>query len=266
MRPGEKLNVAILGMGVVGRAQERMFGCRDHNVVTYDPKDDRAYPGEISKADFAVICVGTPAREGSNGEADLTGVHAAIDGLPVSMPVLLRSTVPPGTTEQIAAGHEAPVVHCPEFMYERPGGQWHSSMAVPWMLLGGDPEARQFFRQPLERVFPGTIWECRATVAELAKYTANLYWATRVTFVNEMAAIASAFGEDWADVRDAWLCDKRVSPAYTAMEGFPPGFGGRCWPKDLDAMIAAAEKAGYFPGFLCSVDEENQRFSVCEEC
>src|SRR5262249_23046760 len=94
----------------------------------------------------------------------------------------------------------------------------------------------------------------------LAKYTANLYWATRVTFVNEMAAIASTFGEDWEEVRAAWLMDSRIDPAYTAMEGFPPGFGGRCWPKDLAALIAASGDAGYFPGFLAAVEDENHNF------
>ena len=109
-------------------------------------------------------------------------------------------------------------------------------------------------------MFPGYIHECSAVVAELAKYTANLYWATRVTFVNEMAAVAAAHGVEWGEVRNAWLQDERVHLAHTLMAGFPPGFGGRCWPKDLSALIAASEEAGYKAEFLTAVQDANARF------
>jgi nucleotide sugar dehydrogenase len=251
------VKAAIIGMGVVGRAQERLFG--PHAAVTYDVADGAPYPGHlIAGCDFAVITVGTPARE--DGSADLGSLYAAMGQLP-PIPVLLRSTVPPGTTDRL--GYDFPqhlIAHAPEFLYEGGTGPWSQSADVPWMLLGGVREVRGFFRPLLERVYPGVIWECSATVAEVAKYTANLYWATRVTFVNEMAAVAKAAGADWDDVRDAWLQDQRVHFAHTAMTGFPPGFGGRCWPKDLSALIAAAADAGYKAEFLEAVQDANARF------
>jgi len=246
--------IAIIGMGVVGRAQREMF--RAHHVVTYDPADGGSYPfAAISECDFAVICVGTPATE--KRSCDLSQVADALDALPERLPVLLRSTVPPGTTDSIPGRK---VCYCPEFLHEREGGQWHRSVEVPWMILGGRPSARVFFRRRLERVFPGQIWDCSALTAELAKYAANLYWATRITFVNEMAAVSAACGGDWEEVRAAWLMDKRVNPAYTAMAGFDPGFGGRCWPKDLSALIAASSDNGYEPWFLDAVRLANERF------
>lgn len=251
------MKAAIIGMGVVGRAQAAMFA--GHDLVTYDVADRKPYPREqIMECEFAVVSVGTPPRD--DGSANLGGLLNALDALP-AMPVLLRSTIPPGTADCLAndfPGHL--IAHAPEFLYEGGTGPWVTSTQVPWMLLGGSEQAREFFRSRLAQVFPGTIHECSALTAELAKYTANLYWAARVTFVNEMDAICRAFGADWEDVRAAWLQDERVNPAHTAMAGFPPGFGGRCWPKDLSALIAASEEAGHKPDFLAAIQEANSRF------
>ena len=252
------MKAAIIGLGIVGRAQARLFA--GHELVTYDPAVHDTYPGpEIAGCDFAVICVGTP--QGGDGHADLAGFRAALQRLPENLPVLIRSTVPPGTTAEIAAGRTWVTAFCPEFMHEREGGTWKESADVPWLILGGTPAATGFFRPILEQAHPGDIFECPATVAELSKYVANIYWAARVTFVNEMAAVCTALGADWQDVREAWLRDERVDPAYTAMGGFPPGFGGRCLPKDLAALACAAEDAGYKPGFLRAVEDANARFT-----
>jgi UDPglucose 6-dehydrogenase len=109
-------------------------------------------------------------------------------------------------------------------------------------------------------VFPGPIHTCSAKESELAKYAANLYWATRVTFVNEFAKVCEAFGVDYERVREAWLQDPRMTSVYTQRAGYPPGFDGRCWPKDLAALDAASEDAGYHAVFLQAIAEANERF------
>lgn len=250
------MTVAIIGMGVVGRAQAKLFG----DVVTYDVTDEDPYPAEvIERCDFAVIAVGTP--EGPDGHASLTAVRAAFTALPNRLPVLIRSTVPPGTTNALREQYRGRLVaHAPEFLTERPGAGRPDSADVPFMILGGREVARDYFRNRIEQVFPGEIHECTALEAELAKYTANLYWAARVTFVNEMDAICGKFGADWERVRAAWLNDTRIDPAYTSMAGFGAGFGGACWPKDLAALIAASSDAGHEPEFLQAIAMANTRF------
>jgi UDPglucose 6-dehydrogenase len=131
---------------------------------------------------------------------------------------------------------------------------------VPYMIIGGDSESALFFRQRFATVYPGIIRTCKTAEAELAKYLANLYWANRVTFVNEFAKICDAFDVDYEHVREAWLTDPRVSEPYTQRAGYPPGFGGRCWPKDLSALIAASQDAGYAPEFLWAIQDANARF------
>lgn len=251
------MRVAVIGLGVIGTAQVEMFA--DHDLVTYDPAVDDEYPADrIAGCDFAVMCVGTP--EGDGGRADLSYVRAAARMLPDGVPVMLRSTVPPGTTDSLFDGQGRVYCHAPEFMGENALHSWQRSTDVPYMILGGKPDATRFFHERFVKVFPGTIHECSAKESELAKYAANLYWATRVTFINELALICEQFGADYENVRAAWLCDPRMTSVYTKRAGYPAGFDGRCWPKDLAALTAASVDAGYEPGFLRSIADTNARF------
>jgi UDPglucose 6-dehydrogenase len=140
----------------------------------------------LSGCDFAIVCVGTP--EGPDGHAELAYVENAAADLPHGLPVVLRSTVPPGTTDRLFGGSERLYCHAPEFMGENVLHSWQRPEDVPYMILGGDAESTVFFREKFARVFPGPIHTCSAKESELAKYAANLYWATRVTFVNELGA------------------------------------------------------------------------------
>jgi UDPglucose 6-dehydrogenase len=254
------MRVALIGMGVVGQAQAELF--KQFMAVTYDPAVNKAYPkSRIAGCDFAVVSVGTPANlDGSN---NLEYVYQAVEALPYNKPVLIRSTITPGTMADLQQRYpERWMAHAPEFLHEREGGQWSKSIDVPFMVLGSDRgDALSFFRNALSKVFPGRFYECSAETSEMAKYVANLHWAVKVTFVNEMARICEQLGADWEQVREAWVMDPRVAESYTRMKGFPPGFGGRCWPKDLSALIAASEEAGYHPDFLISVLTANEGFT-----
>lgn len=232
-----------------------------YDVVGYDKVSGLDYPAdEIGKCEFAIVAVGTPAYQ--DGSINLDHVMEAVAALPDMMPVMIRSTVIPGTTQWLAEVHGGHVAHVPEFMHERIGGPWRDTTDVPFIILGCDtPEGTDFFMKHLKACSWGAkIHETSTVVSELVKYVANLHWATQVTFVNEMAAIARAVGADWETVRSAWLEDDRISAEYTSMKGFDPGFGGRCWPKDLDAVIAAAKELNYQPQFLEAVRDANRRF------
>ena len=264
------MRVGIIGLGVIGSAQADLFA--PHHVIAYDPNGTRgrrgyretfiSYPHEeLAACDFAIICVGTPETE--TGHADLTYVEGAATELPEGLPVMLRSTVPPGTTDRLFSGSGRLYCHAPEFMGENVLHSWQRPADVPYMIIGGDPVATLFFKTAFTQVFPGPIHECAAKESELAKYAANLYWATRVTFINELALICERFGVDYENVRAAWLSDPRMTSVYTKRAGYPAGFDGRCWPKDLKALITASRDAGYFPEFLDAIAAANARFRFC---
>jgi UDPglucose 6-dehydrogenase len=253
------MKIGVIGLGVIGEAQADMFSEAGHVVVTYDPTIHCDYPAEeLAACDFAIICVGTP--EGASGHADLSYVEAAAAQLPDKVPAVLRSTVPPGTTDRLFSRSGRVYCHAPEFIGENRLHSWQRSVDVPYMLLGGTPDATRFFHERFVQVFPGRVHECSAMESELAKYAANLYWAARVTFVNELAQICRQFDVDYENVRAAWLSDPRMTSVYTKRAGYPPGFDGRCWPKDLAALIAASTDAGYDPGFLRSITAANDGF------
>ena len=251
------LKAAVIGLGVVGQAQLRLFGDMVH--AAYDPaRTDGPYPFEkVAECGFAVVAVGTP--QGADGSADLSFLREALDRIPPEMPVLIRSTIPPGTMAGLEKTRSL-VAHLPEFLNERPDGAWRESRDVPFMILGGIPAARDFFVPVLGKVSGVPVHECTGTEAELAKYTANCFLAAKVTFVNEMARVCHALGADWDRVRAGWLNDPRAGESHTTVEG--PGFGGRCLPKDLSALIRASEGAGYMPEFLWALEEANARFQA----
>lgn len=259
------MRIGVIGLGVVGQAQVRLAGRGDHETVTYDPKYDSSYPArDLASCDLAMICVDTPADPEFAGRQDARSLVAAFKQLPPAVPAVIRSTVLPGTTGWLARTwpRPGPVVHVPEFMQERAGAPWPETYLVPFLLLGGEPEAREQVLEKLCELFraPWPVHQCLAVEAEMAKYVSNLYWASRVTFVTEMVNICRLAGADWEQVRRAWQQDPRVIPAYTSADGFKPGFGGACWPKDLRALIAHCRGLGYVPWFLEAVEQVNERF------
>ena len=254
------MRAAIIGLGVVGKAQARLFGDMVH--ATYDPLVTREpYPsGQVAECDFAVVAVGTP--QAADGAADLSFLREALDRIPPEMPVLIRSTIPPGTMAGLEKTRSL-VAHMPEFLNEREDGAWRESRDVPFAVLGGIPAAHDYFTIPLGKAGVRAVRCCTGLEAELVKYTANCFLAAKVTFVNEMARVCEAFGAGWEEVRRGWLDDPRAGRSHTKIEG--PGFGGRCLPKDLSALIRASGGAGYTPGFLRAVEEANARFRAGKE-
>ena len=250
------MKAAVIGLGVIGSAQARLLGDMVH--ASYDIASGKRYPARaIHACDFAVICVGTP--QGPGGKADLTALHAALRRLPAAMPVMIRSTIPPGTTASLEAsrGH---VVHVPEFMSEREDGTWREPKDVPFLICGGKLEAVTWFMPVLAVMAGGPVWCCAGLEAELVKYTANAWLAAKVTFVNEISRVCAALGADWEQVRRGWLLDPRAGISHTATKGHEPGFGGSCLPKDLLALICASTDAGYSPAFLMAVEGVNAWF------
>ena len=246
----------------MGQAVVRLFAGHRHEVVTWDRTSDDEYPSAaLSSCVFVVVCVGTPPD--GEGGADVSEVIDAVERIPVQR-VLVKSTVPPGTTEAIASKTGKEVCYWPEYVGESSYYNPYFANAieqVPFVILGGEPPARRWFLDRLQEVLGPTkyYFQCSSREAELIKYTENAYFATKVTFVNEMRRLCDACGADWHTVREGWLLDPRVERMHTAAFESKPGFDGKCLPKDLDALIYAARQAGYAPLLLEQVADSNRR-------
>jgi GDP-mannose 6-dehydrogenase len=208
-------------------------------------------------ADLSIITVGTPS--GKNGDADLTHVlHAAREigrALRVSRrfhTVVARSTVPPGTVRGVLApalerssgkkaGRDFGVCFHPEFLRE--GSSIHDFFHPPMNVLGC-LDARSAVRpRKLWAAIGAPLITTTLETAEMSKYASNAFHAIKVTFANEIGALAKRLGMDSHEVMKIFVQDRKLNISSSYLEpGF--AFGGSCLPKDLRALGAMSRKTG----------------------
>ena len=251
--------VAIIGLGHVGKAMQRIFP----DAEVYD-KFTPQYAHDIERVnscDLGIICVPTPERP--DGSCDISFVDEVVSNLETRL-ILIKSTVPPGTTERLKDKYQKRIVVSPEYFGE--SSYWlpetFTPLGWPFLIVGGErrdtSEVIQFFTPKLgpHKVYRQT--DC--TTAELTKYMENAWLACQVTFANEFGQIAKAAGVDYSELRELWALDPRVSNWHTLVFDGHPGFDGKCLPKDLKAIIASARDAGYHPKYLQAIWDSNLRF------
>ncbi len=221
-----------------------------------------SYKEALKGTEFAFIAVGTPS--GVNGEADLQYVAAAARSVAEAMeaPLIIinKSTVPVGTGDWVAdivkKSQSKPipfsVVSCPEFLRE--GSAISDFMNPHRTVLGSlDREAAEKVAQlhlPLRA--PIMITDLRT--AEMIKYASNAFLATKISFINEIAAICEALGADVKEVATGMGLDKRIGPMFLDA-GL--GWGGSCFPKDVLALAYMADEKGVEPHILNAVSKVN---------
>jgi UDPglucose 6-dehydrogenase len=206
----------------------------------------------VAQADAVFIAVGTPSRRG-DGHADLSYVHAAAREIAKNLQgftvVITKSTVPVGTGDEVEraiaeTNPEADVVVAsnPEFLRE---GAAIRDFKHPDRIVVGteDERARKVIAEiyrPLYLNQAPIMYTGRRT-AELIKYAANAFLATKITFINEIADLAERTGADVQEVARGIGLDNRIGSKFLHAG---PGFGGSCFPKDTRALVKTAEDHG----------------------
>lgn len=219
----------------------------------------------VEASSIIFIAVGTP--QGEDGSADLSYVLAAARQIGTAMNgpkiVVDKSTVPVGTAELVAkaiaevAKFPVSVVSNPEFLKE--GNAIDDFLKPDRVVIGtSDPETRQAMEDlysPFVRTGkPILFMDPRS--AEMTKYAANAFLATKISFMNEVANLCEALGADVSRVREGIGTDVRIGPHFL----FPgPGYGGSCFPKDVSALSRIAADAGYDFHILRAVRDVNER-------
>jgi UDPglucose 6-dehydrogenase len=220
---------------------------------------DEAVPG----AEYAIIAVSTP--EGEGGEADLSYVEAAAASIADSMDgplvVVNKSTVPPLTGDMVSrvlrkrnAAHRAEVVSNPEFLRE--GSAIQDFMHPDRVVLGShDPEAAAKVATLYAPLEAPILITPNIYTAEMVKYASNAFLAARISFINEIARICERVDADAKLVAEGMGLDKRIGPSFLDA-GI--GYGGSCFPKDVKALAALAERFNYHPELLHAVMDINR--------
>ena len=222
-----------------------------------------------AEADVHFICVGTP--QSATGAADLTALHAVIDGLVPHLSgntlIVGKSTVPVGTAELLKQridslarpGVEVELAWNPEFLRE--GFAVQDTLHPNRLVFGVTSPGAEW---TLRKIYARTIGEGTPVVvtdlptAELAKVAANAFLATKISFINAMAELCEATGADVVDLADVLGHDERIGRRFLN-SGL--GFGGGCLPKDIRALQARAEELGRGEAvsFLADMDAINLR-------
>jgi UDPglucose 6-dehydrogenase len=203
----------------------------------------------LDEADAVFIAVGTPSRRG-DGYADLSYVYAATREIALALKrftvVITKSTVPVGTGDEIERiirelrpDIDVAVVSNPEFLRE--GAAIHDFKHPDRIVVGTDDERAKAVMteiyRPLYLNRAPIIYTGRRT-AELIKYAANAFLATKITFINEIADLCERVGADVQEIARGIGLDNRIGPKFLHAG---PGFGGSCFPKDLRALIKTAQ-------------------------
>lgn len=288
------MNVLVVGTGYVGLVTGLCFAKLGHNVICVDKDVHKINalrngkvpiyePGlqdllveqlgarsisfvevvpESTKADVAVIAVGTPALP--SGEADLSAVYAVVTELACTLPaqalVAIKSTVPVGTAQRIkdrmvrVGRSDLHVASVPEFLRE---GSAVYDVFHPYRLVFGVMDSRSVaVLRTLHAGLDAPVVVTDPASAEMIKYASNAFLATKISFINEIANICGCVGADVTQVAYGMGLDPRIGPAFLRA-GL--GYGGSCFPKDTRALVNLAGENGYDFQLLRAVVEVNQR-------
>lgn len=291
--------IAVIGTGYVGLTTGACFASLGHDVICADIDEVKIAAlnrGEIpileegldrlvsegvragrlsfvvgattaaAKAEFAYLCVPTP--QDSDGSADLSYIEAAAREigpvLEAEAVVVNKSTVPVGSTrvvERALGRSDVFVVSNPEFLRE--GSAVSDFLKPDRIVIGADSQAAAIRVAALYVGIPSPIMVTDPASAETIKYAANAFLATKLSFVNAVAAICEAVGADVNDVMLGIGYDKRIGQEFLKPG---PGWGGSCFPKDTRALANIAEEAGYdfrlLRGVLQVNDEQFDRVAA----
>ncbi len=266
------MKIGIIGYGVVGGATGEMLK-RNHRIIAYD-KYKKPHNLEIQleriarEAEVVFVCVPTPMKP--SGEIDYTPIHDSLKALrdkltdqageTTDILVVIRSTAVSGTSDDLALQYGLRIAVNPEFLTEKNAKEDMEN--TDHVVLGAnDQKSLETLEQVYRPIFPNAKYiHVNRRTAEMIKYAANVMLALQIGGANELFGICEAFGVDYQTVAGAILLDPRIGrniqvPGHDGDRGF----GGKCLPKDLNALIYKAREAMYRPYLLEELWRLNER-------
>jgi len=247
--------IGIIGKGFVGSAVQFGFSASvgiDADVKVYDKdesKSTHSFDEVVNQTDVIFISVPTPSN--IDGSINLDIVVDVLDDInKISNNdniILLRSTAIPGTTRSLQEKyHKLRIVFNPEFLTER-AANYDFINQTRFILGGGSDDIKkvsELFRERFGNSI--SIVETNYETAELIKYMTNTFFCTKISFLNDMKLLSDKCGAIWDDAIEGFVRDGRVGHSHLDVPGHDGryGFGGSCFPKDIQALIKYGEGLG----------------------
>jgi nucleotide sugar dehydrogenase len=239
--------IGIVGKGFVGGAMYENF--KDvFNVLVWDTDENKrnveSFEKFVQNSDIVFVCVPTPMKD--SGECDTSIVESVVKEISVvdrRKYVVIKSTVTPGTTEKLSEKYSLTLAFNPEFLTE--ANAYNDFRFQPLIVLGTDDQGinavlSQIYSEFNTKVENAAYVVSRTTKeAELFKYLANSFLATKVIFANEFKLLCDKADVDYNRIAEVAVLDKRLGKTHWKVPG-PDGklgFGGSCFPKDTSALL-----------------------------
>jgi UDPglucose 6-dehydrogenase len=237
--------VGIIGNGFVGESQAFAFSpTTEVKVYDIDPLRSTHTLDEILKTDFVFICVPTPMKK--DGSQDITYIKNVFESVQPGPIYIIKSTILPGTTKKFQDQYpNLKIIFNPEFLTERTAKL--DMLTQARIIFGGDISVTKqvenlFAQRFMNRHFIHTD----SNTAELIKYMNNTFFATKVSIMNEFKRLSNVLGTNWNDALYGFASDGRIGDSHLHVPG-PDGklgYGGTCFPKDVNALITLGEQLG----------------------
>ncbi len=248
------MKIQVIGVGVVGSSQAYLLSKLGHQVLGYDHHrtsfEYATMTKEISKdVDLTFICV---------PEAFVPGVVKDLVSQKVGGLYVIKSTVPPGTTETMMKTYNIHICHNPEFLREKTA--FEDVINPSCVVIGQCCPEHATVLQKLYSSLKCPVSVTNPTLSETLKVTLNSYLANLISFWNEVNEVAIKLGVDTKELAELACLNPRISKYGTEFFGSP--FGGKCLPKDLDQLIDVSLKCGLKPQLLEAVRDYNRTLNA----
>lgn len=239
-------NIGIIGQGFVGGSITKFF--KDKTPThTFDLNGNcncKSLKDLVNKSELIFVCLPTPMYE--DGSCDLSIIKNTIkeiEEIESNKIIVIKSTVVPGTTQDLINLHHNNIVFNPEFLTEANAA--NDFKMQDRIILGGEGKALDMCDKFFSFHFCNAkIVLCSPTEAELVKYVTNTFLTTKVAYANEIYDICQYLGVDYNNLSQIFTLDKRLGLAHWSVPGpdGKRGYGGSCFPKDINALINFAKE------------------------
>ncbi len=260
--------IGIIGQGFVGNAVYQKFK-NFYEVLTYDldkEKSNSTLDDLIFRSETIFVCLPTPMNK--NGSCDTTILEQSLynldlvaDNLETKRTIIIKSTIPPGTTDKFNKQYPAlNIVFNPEFLTERNAVKDFENQNR--IIIGGPRPVTTEVKTIFRKVFPKShIIKTDSSHAEMIKYMTNTFLATKISFANEIYQLCSKLNIDYDKVVEYATLDDRLGESHWGVPGHDGdlGFGGHCFPKDLAALLYLSYQYNTTNGVLKATQETNNK-------